>query len=64
MRAEPESAHFGIESLPNPDEQPAFNGEVYPDGLYDLLLRIDRDYGNRRSTSPRTGRVSVPTTID
>ncbi len=45
VRAEPESAHFGIASLPNSDEQPAFNGEVYPDGLYDLLMRIDRDYG-------------------
>ncbi len=45
VRAAPESPHFGIEQLPNPDERPAFNGEVYPDGLYDLLLRIDRDYG-------------------
>ena len=44
-RAAPASPHFGIEQLPNPDEQPAFNGEVYPDGLYDLLMRIDRDYG-------------------
>ncbi len=45
VRAEPESAHFGIEYLENPDEQPAFNGEVYPDGLYDILMRVDRDYG-------------------
>jgi beta-glucosidase len=44
-RAEPASAHFGIEVLANPDERPAFNGEVYPDGLYDLLVRVDRDYG-------------------
>jgi beta-glucosidase len=44
-RAEPTSRHFGIFELPNPDEKPAFNGEVYPDGLYDLLVRIDRDYG-------------------
>jgi beta-glucosidase len=45
VRAQPEAAHFGIEELPNPDERPAFNGEVYPDGLYDVLMRIDRDYG-------------------
>ncbi len=45
VRAEPESPHFGIEHLPNLDVNPAFNGEVYPDGLYDLLMRIDRDYG-------------------
>ncbi len=37
--------HFGFERLPNPDEQPAFSGEVYPDGLYDILVRVDRDYG-------------------
>ena len=45
VRADPASSHFGYERLPNPDEQPAFNGEVYPDGLYDLLVRVDRDYG-------------------
>jgi beta-glucosidase len=45
VRAEPASSHFGYDRLPNPDEQPAFNGEVYPEGLYDLLVRIDRDYG-------------------
>ena len=45
VRAAPESAHFGIAYLDNPDAQPAFNGEVYPDGLYDALMRIDRDYG-------------------
>ncbi len=45
VRAAPASPHFGFERLPNPDEQPAFNGEVYPDGLYDLLVRVDRDYG-------------------
>jgi beta-glucosidase len=44
-RAAPESDHFGWERLPNPDEHPAFNGEVYPDGLYDLLVRVDREYG-------------------
>ncbi len=45
VRSAPASPHFGIEHLPNPDERPAFNGEVYPDGLYDLLVRVDREYG-------------------
>jgi len=45
VKANPDSPHFGIEILsPNPDEQPAFNGEVYPDGLYDLLVHIDAEY--------------------
>jgi len=44
VRAAPASPHFGFEQLPNPDAQPAFNGEVYPDGLYELLVRVDRDY--------------------
>ncbi len=41
VKANPESRRFGVEMLPNPDEHPAFNGEVYPEGLYDLLVRID-----------------------
>jgi len=45
VRANPASPHFGLEHLPNPDEDPAFNGEVYPDGLYDVLVRVDREYG-------------------
>jgi beta-glucosidase len=44
VRADPASPHFGFARLPNPDEQPAFSGEVFPDGLYDLLVRVDRDY--------------------
>ncbi len=35
---------FGVSTLPNADENPAFNGPVYPEGLYDLLTRIDADY--------------------
>ncbi len=46
VRANADSRKFGIEILPNPDEQPAFNGEVYPEGLYDLLVRIDSDYNH------------------
>jgi beta-glucosidase len=45
VKANPAPPHFGFERLPNPDEQPAFSGEVYPDGLYDMLVRVDRDYG-------------------
>ena len=44
VKADASSPHFGLTRLPNPDEQPAFNGEVYPDGLYDVLVRLDRDY--------------------
>ncbi len=46
VKANPDSNGAGIESLPNPDKQPAFNGEVYPQGLYDLLVRIDGDYNH------------------
>ena len=45
VRANPDSLHFGVEFLsPDPDKQPAFNGEVYPEGLYDLLVHIDAEY--------------------
>jgi beta-glucosidase len=44
VKANSDSKRFGIEILPNPDERPAFNGEVYPEGLYDLLVRIDTEY--------------------
>jgi len=46
VRATPDSDRFGVELLGNPDEKPAFNGEVYPEGLTDLLIRIDRDYNH------------------
>lgn len=38
------SERFGVVMLPNMDENPAFTGEVYPEGLYDSLIRIDEDY--------------------
>lgn len=44
VKANPDSKRAGIESLPNPDKQPSFNGEAYPQGLYTLLVRIDRHY--------------------
>ncbi len=44
VKANPGSPRFGVEIVPNADEYPAFNGEVYPEGLYDLLVRIDAEY--------------------
>ncbi len=46
VKANPDSKRAGIESLPNPDKQPSFGGEVYPQGLYNLLVRIDGDYNH------------------
>ncbi len=44
VAADPGAEPFDTVLLSNPDEHPAFNGEVYPEGLYDLLVRIDREY--------------------
>ncbi|MCP4754803.1 MAG: beta-glucosidase [Proteobacteria bacterium] len=33
-----------LEKVENKDDTWATNGEVYPEGLYDLLVRLDRDY--------------------
>ena len=33
-----------FEVIENRDDSWATNGEVYPDGLYDLLIRLDNDY--------------------
>ncbi len=46
VKANSGSQRFGVEILPNPDEHPAFNGEVDPEGLYDLLVRIDAEYNH------------------
>lgn len=35
-----------LEIVENRDESWATNGEVFPQGLYDLLLRLDRDYNH------------------
>lgn len=35
---------LGAEVVINRDDTWATNGEVYPQGLYDLLIRLDRDY--------------------
>ena len=58
VKANPDSKRAGVENLPNPDKQPAFNGEVYPKGLYDVLVRIDDEYNHPLFTSLKTGQVS------
>lgn len=35
---------LGIEKVENIDDTWATNGEVFPQGLYDLLVRLDKDY--------------------
>jgi len=46
VQADPAAEPFGTRIMPNPDKYPSFNGEVYPEGLFDLLVRIDTDYGH------------------
>lgn len=46
VKSNPQSKMAGIESLPNPDKQPSFGGEVYPQGLYNLLVRINGEYNH------------------
>ncbi len=46
VRAWPDSQRFGIQQLPNPNEQPVYSGDVHPEGLYEVLVRIDREYGH------------------
>ena len=42
------SDRFGIEVLADPDSVTSVLGEVYPEGLHDLLTRLARDYGSAR----------------
>ncbi len=37
---------LGLEIVENRDDTWATNGEVYPQGLYDLLIRLDKDYNH------------------
>ena len=48
VRHRPGSHRFGIEVLADPDTVTSVLGEVYPEGLYDLLTRLSRDYGSAR----------------
>lgn len=48
VRASAVSARYGIVALPNPDSVRSYLGEVYPEGLRDLLERLHRDYGSPR----------------
>jgi beta-glucosidase len=43
--ADPDSEHFGITSLPNPDPVPMLLGPVRPDRLTELLVQLTENYG-------------------
>ncbi|MCS6267888.1 MAG: beta-glucosidase [Vampirovibrio sp.] len=44
--ADAQSVHFGLKIQPNPNQWKAYNGESYPDGLYELMRRIDTTYNH------------------
>ena len=44
VRSSDQEPVLELEIVENRDEGWATNGEVFPQGLYDLLLRLDRDY--------------------
>jgi len=46
IQADETSQHAGLHITPNPNKDKAFNGESYPQGLYELLRRLDQDYGH------------------
>lgn len=46
IRASEKEPVLGLVRVEDRDETWATNGEVYPKGLYDLLVRLDKDYGH------------------
>ncbi|MBU4002505.1 MAG: beta-glucosidase [Proteobacteria bacterium] len=44
IRDSPDTPVLRVEVVENKDETWATNGEVYPKGLYELLLRLDKEY--------------------
>ncbi|HOP94984.1 MAG: GH1 family beta-glucosidase [Dictyoglomaceae bacterium] len=44
VQADPENKIFGIKEIKGPGEFTDMDWEIYPDGLYDLLIRLYRDY--------------------
>ena len=48
VRERVDAPRFGIEVIANKDTVSSILGEVYPEGLYDLLLRLRDDYGSPR----------------
>jgi beta-glucosidase len=46
VAADPRHAPLGIKPAPRPAPTTAMGWEVNPDGLYELLLRLRRDYGD------------------
>jgi beta-glucosidase len=49
------SPRFGIEGVANPDSIPSVLGEIYPEGLFDLLVRVRDDYGAPRMIITENG---------
>src|SRR5262249_21183902 len=45
VRDDPDSILTGVTQLPAPEPKTEMGWEIYPDHLYDALLRITRDYG-------------------
>jgi beta-glucosidase len=45
VRADPEDRPMGVALVEGPPPLTAMGWEVGPEGLYDLLVRLDRDYG-------------------
>lgn len=48
VAADSTSPHVGLRIQPNPNPHKAYNGEAYPEGLYELLRRIDTTYHHPR----------------
>lgn len=46
VKASDQEPVLDVEPVENKDDTWATNGEVYPDGLHDLLVRLDQDYGH------------------
>ena len=46
VAADPRCAPLGVKAAPRPAPTTAMGWEVNPDGLYELLLRLRRDYGD------------------
>jgi beta-glucosidase len=51
--------NLGTRQIPGPGPRTAFNWEVWPAALYQMIKRIDKDYG--RPTAARTRRLPAPT---
>jgi len=65
VRDDPESALLGATPVPQPGKpHTAMNWEVYPDHLYDALMRITRDYGAPEIYITENGSAYPDTVVD